>query len=421
VGVELEYGGLPEGAGLIDDEGTPVALQVVHSLAAAGGRRRLSFVAALPALGYRVYRLQGGCATGEALPPPADDCTLENERMRLRVDSRSGHIVSLYDKRVDVEILRGPARAVVIADTSDTWAHGRQRFDQVAGVFEAQSVRLVEHGPVKSVLRVVSAYGRSTLIQDITLYRELDMVEVRATVDWREHFALLKLRFPLNIAVSPRATYEIPYGHIERPVGGDEEPGQSWIDLGGVVGNRDTGILYGLSILNDGTYSFDVNGTDLGVTVLRSPIYAHHDPFLPQPDEQYAFLDQGIQQFTYVLLPHAGGWEEAGTVRRAAELNQPAIALVATGHAGRLPLHASFIGIDQENVVASALKQAEDGDDVILRCYETAGRAVTARIDLPLWGRVVDTCFGPCEIKTLRVPADPALPVVEISMLEWSE
>lgn len=417
--VELEYGRLPDGAGLVDDQGAPTPLQIVRSLAASGGRHRLTFVAALPAMGYRVYHLQAGCDPREDVPVAADDCTLENDRFRLRIDAATGCIASLYDKREDLEALRGPARAEVIADASDTWAHGRRRFDTVAGVFEVQSVRRVEHGPVTAVIRVVSVYGRSTLIQDITLYRELDGIEVRATVDWREQFALLKLRFPLNISVSPQATYEIPYGHIHRPVDGDEEPGQSWIDLSGVVGNRDTGRLYGLSILNDGKYSFDIADNELGLTVLRSPIYAHHDPYPPRPDEQYAFVDQGIQRFTYTLLPHTGSWEAAGTVRRAAELNQPAIALVGSAHAGPLPLHDSFIRVDQDNIIVTAVKKAEDGDDVIVRCYETDKRATTATIHLPLWQRTVEAHFAPCEIKTFRVPADGTRPVTETSMLEW--
>jgi hypothetical protein len=68
--------------------------------------------------------------------------------------------------------------------------------------------------------------------------------------------------------------------------------GQGWIDLSGI--SPQTGESYGLSILNDGKYGYDVKNEEIGLTVLRSPIYAHHDPFVPQPDESYAFVDQGI-------------------------------------------------------------------------------------------------------------------------------
>jgi alpha-mannosidase len=65
-----------------------------------------------------------------------------------------------------------------------------------------------------------------------------------------------------------RATYEIPYGQIERPTNGEEEPGQSWVDLSGVA--RGVEIPYGVSILNDGKYSFDISGRTMRLTVLRS-------------------------------------------------------------------------------------------------------------------------------------------------------
>jgi alpha-mannosidase len=247
------------------------------------------------------------------------------------------------------------------------------------------------------------------------MYRELDRIDVNATVDWQEHFKMLKLRFPVNVHFM-KATYEIPSGHIERFANGDEDPGQSWIDLSGTA--RDTGDTYGLSILNDSKYSFDVNIRDIGMTVLRSPIYAHHIPDAPKPDGLYSFMDQGIQRFKYTILPHDGSWETGGTVKRAAELNQPPITLIGTYHTGKLPQSNSFIAVDQDNIVVSVVKQAEDNDDLILRCYETAKIATHAAICLPTFNRVIEADFRPCEIKTFRVPRDAQAPVVDTNLLE---
>src|SRR5262249_7341872 len=161
---------------------------------------------------------------------------------------------------------------------------------------------------------------------------------------------------------------------------GEEEPAQNWVDLSGTA--RDTGDTYGLSILNDGKYSFDCYVRDIGMTVLRSPIYAHHDPKVPEPDGHYSFQDQGIQQFNYTLLPHAGSWERAATVKAAWELNQKPVALNATFHAGKLPQTDSYLNVDAENVIVSVVKQAEDNTDLVLRCYETGGIATQATIQL---------------------------------------
>ncbi|MFN2520773.1 MAG: alpha-mannosidase [Candidatus Limnocylindria bacterium] len=453
VPVELESGGVRDGDVLLDDEDRPLPLQEVRSHATVNTwRKRLTFVADLPAMGYRVYRTSpaaGGSAMADPVdaaasaspeadrvrsafaPAAANDLGVETARFRLRVDERTGGIATLYDKRAGVEVFAGVgARAMVIADPTDTWGHGVRGFRDVVGEFARTSSRLIEHGPVKSVISVHGSYGASLLRQDLIVYPGLDRIDVEVTVDWRERHKALKLRFPCALA-SPRATYEIPYGHLERAGSGDEEPGQGWIDVtgiplaaasddrGGVTAQRPSrGARYGLSILNDGVYSFDVDRADAAMTVLRSPIYAHHDPFVPDADDRYSYTDQGIHRFTYALLPHEGDWRHAQTARRAAELNQRPVALFETYHDGPLPLRASYLSARPGNVIVSVLKRAEDSDDLVLRCHETAGVATSATIDMPAWDRHIDVHLGPSEIATLLVPADSALPVRAADLLE---
>lgn len=422
--VEVELNGVQEGAILCDDADCELPLQFVRPAALISGwRRAICFTAELPALGYRVYRV---LPSGEAQPRSAgstvetpDKATsvlLELGRFRLSVDPASGCIASLYDKRYEVEVFRGPAaQPVVIADSSDTWGHGVYRFDDVVGAFTATNIRLLECGPVRTMLRVESAYGTSRLIQDFILYADLDQVDVRVTVDWHEQFKLLKLRFPINLNFL-RGIYEIPYGRIERPTDGAEEPGQSWFDLSGIVRGGD--LAYGVSILNDGKYSFDIYQHTMSLTVLRSPIYAHHHPTQPQPTAPYTFIDQGVQRFSYTILPHAGTWEQGETVRRAAELNQRPIVLVESFHDGPLPQQAGHIVVEAANIVVGVLKHAEDGQALILRGYETSGAATTTTIRLPLWGREIVAHFRPYAIKTWRIPPDPLAPVEETNLLE---
>jgi alpha-mannosidase len=247
-------------------------------------------------MGYRVYRVASGSSPEGDHALQADGSSVENDHFRLSVDPETGCVASLYDKERQIEVFRGPAASpVVIEDPSDTWSHGVVRFDDEAGAFSVERIGLVEHGPVKAALRVESRYGSSRLVQAFTIYAALDRIDVDVTVDWREQFKALKLRFPVNLDFV-RATCEIPYGSIEREVDGAEQPGQGWIDLSGITPK--TGETYGLSILNDGKYGFDVRNDEVGLTVLRSPIYANHDPFVPQPEESYSFVDQGIQRFT---------------------------------------------------------------------------------------------------------------------------
>jgi len=370
-------------------------------------------------MGYQVYRVVPHASSEDMPSVRADDSSAENERFRLKLDPETGFIVSLCDKSKGVEVLERPAaRPVVLEDQSDTWSHGVVRYDDEIETFSVKSVGLVEHGPVKAVLRVESTYSSSRLIQDFIVYAELDRIDVNVRLDWREQFKLLKLRFPVNFDFI-RATYEIPFGSLERETNGEEQPGQSWVDLTGIA--RSVGQPYGLSIMNDGKYGFDVDGNEVGVTILRSPIYAHHAPLVPRPEELYSFIDQGIQRFTYALLAHEGGWEEGGTLKHARELNQKPVVLLDAPHDGPLPQKDSFLSVDRENVVVEALKKAEAGDHLIIRCRETRKKATRTQIHLPKWDRKIEADFGPCEIKTFRIPEDDDGPVVETDLLEWED
>jgi alpha-mannosidase len=275
---------------------------------------------------------------------------------------------------------------------------------------------LVEHGPVRSVIRVTSEYGASQLIQEFSMAAGRDQIDVRVTVDWHEQLRMLKLRFPVNVKFM-KVTRESAYGHLEYFANGDEYPMQRWVDVSGT--SRDRELPYGISILNDGKYSLDVNVRDIGLTVLRSPPYAHHIPAELDPNAQHAYIDQGRQSFTYAILPHSGSWETAGTVCRAAELNQRPMALFATYHPdGRLPQRDSFITTEPDHVMVTVLKQAEEGDDLIVRAVETSRSPARGTIRLPQWERTIEADFGPCEIKTFRIPRDRSQPTGEVDLLE---
>jgi alpha-mannosidase len=410
---------------LLDEQGNVIPHQMTQS-STATWRARLCFTAHLPALGYRTYRmfkqpdpalLQKVQASAHNLVL-ATDTSLENAHYRLEFNPQTGCIASLYDKTNQVQLFSAPAaHAIVLDDPTDTWSHATLKWDQVIGEFTPTRVYLAEDGPVKSVIRVISHYQTSTLVQDFTMFPDQDQIEVSVSVNWHEQFKMLKLRFPVNLAQF-KGVNEIPYGHIERAANGDEEPMQSWVDVSGTSLDKNTQI--GLSILNVGKYSMDVNGSDIGLTVLRSPAYAHHTPFELNPNGVYPFIDQGMQYFKYTLLPHTSNWAHAGTIKQAQILNQPPTTLFTTFHSqGSLPQADSFIKVEPENVLVNVRRLAEDGHDLILRAYETTGLSTRASITLSHWNRTIQADFGPCEIKTIRIPVDVDQPPFETNLLEF--
>jgi alpha-mannosidase len=146
-------------------------------------------------------------------------------------------------------------------------------------------------------------------------------------------------------------------------------------------------------------------------------VYAQHRPAKLKPNGEYIWQDQGIQTFRLWLVPHTGSWQSAGIARSAEEYAAPVPVLYQGIHPGSKPQSASFLSVDASNVVVTALKRAEEGDDLILRCYETDGRATTATLHLGFVHRKWTGHFRPLEIKSLRIPLKGG-EIREVNLLE---
>ncbi len=398
-----------------DEKGNAVPHQWTAGQTVAGNRKGLVFQAPVPAFGYRQFRVR------KLEPFAAPESTvqarekgLENEH--LRVTFADDGTISMYDKDAGAEVFRGGAggaRAVVIDDPSDTWSHDVRAYTKEIGAFGSASFRALENGPVRATVRVRTGYGVSFMHTDWMLYAGARTLEARVSLDWHERQKILKFSFPVDVE-NPVPTYEIAYGFKVRKANGDEDPGQRWIDLSG----ERNGKQYGLTVLNDAKYGYSVQDNDLRVSIVRGAAYAQHQPRHIDPNGEYIWQDQGIQTFRMVLAPHAGGWQDAGVVHMAEELTAPVPVLYQGIHKGTRPLAASFLSVDVPDVVVSDVKQAEDGNDLIIRCYETAGRATKASLDLGLVHRHWTGEFHPLEIKTLRVPLAAAGKIREVNALE---
>lgn len=416
--VELEVRGLTNDRfKLTDSAGTVIPSQRIQSEATVNGQSRLLFAASLPSMGYEVFKLYFDVEDAPAFPPVAvSENHLENDRFAVTISEESGYMTSLYDKAAGLEVLRREgARLAVIEDRHDTWAHNVFKFDKQLGDMKPIYQKVLEEGPVRSTIRVKYRYGSSFAVQDFSLYHALDYVQVRVRVDWREPCTQLKIKYPVNFNFR-KPTYEIPYGYIEKSANGEEEPGQSWFDFTGEHFQKP--VMYGLAIANDAKYSYNMDIDEMNLTVLKNSVYAHHDPKELEADMEYRFVDDGIQEFSYILIPHAGSWKDAGVGKRARELNVRPLTVIETFHEGRLPQKNSFLSLESDHVQICAVKEAEDKDGVIVRAYETKKQAGNAVLCAGFMNRAEELSFGPCEIKTVKLPYDAKKPAVEVNMLE---
>ena len=406
---------IPDDVRLEDEQGNAIPHQWTDGQTVAGARRGLVFKAPVPAFGYRQFRLRK--QVHEPVAPSrvqATERSLENEH--LRVTFAGDGTIAMFDKDSAAEVFHGGsggARAVVIDDPSDTWSHDVRSYTKEIGAFGGATFRVMENGPARAMVRVRTSYGKSFMTADWILYAGARTVESRVSLDWHEHLKILKFSYPVDVQ-DPVPTYETAYAFKVRKANGDEDPGQRWLD---VSGDRN-GKAYGLTVLNDAKYGYSVQGSDLRVSIVRGAVYAQHQPRTVDPGGEYIWQDQGIQTFRTVLAPHSGTWQDAGIVHLAEELTAPVPVLYQGIHRGTRAQSGSFLSVDVPNVVVSDVKQAEEGTDLIVRCYETAGSATKATLDLGLVHRRWTGEFHPLEIKTLRVPLGATGKIREVNALE---
>jgi alpha-mannosidase len=178
---------------------------------------------------------------------------------------------------------------------------------------------------------------------------------------------LLRALVPVMVRAET-ASFECAFGVVRRPTHRNtswdqakfEVPGHRFADL------SEPG--FGVALLNDGKYGHSALGNVLGLSLLRAPIY-------PDP-----LADEGVQEFTYAILPHAGDWHEGGVREAAEDLNQKLLALLARNLAAGLHTPLLVSGV---KAGLAALKPAEEGDGLVLRLYEPAGARGPLSITLP--------------------------------------
>ncbi|MBQ6706995.1 MAG: alpha-mannosidase [Clostridia bacterium] len=387
---------------VVDDTGVSLPVQSVRGEQTNGtDRDKTIFMAKIPPLGYATYyafqkeRYTPGV---HQAPCIASEWKLENAHLLVEFDPKTGCICRMIDKKTGRNLIgKGlAARAAILDDAkTDTWGHGEFRFDNTIGYFDMTEMRVLENGPLRATIRVESRYGDSRLRQDFSLTADADQVEVHALLHYAEKLKIMRLLFDANVQ-DPTALYSMPYGFLKKPCDGQEEPSHRFM---GVFGQQDD---MGLAILNRGKYSFSVKDTVAGMIVARSAIFADH---YGVRDDLVEYMDQGEQQFDYALKLFSAA-DVAETVRSAAVFNRPPLLVPETHHKGDLPTSTSAISIDAENVLLETMKFAEDGDGVLLRLYETAGKAVDAQITLPFMNAQFTVSFRPQEIVSLVVSPD---------------
>ena len=348
--------------------------RVLRAVDAAGratlavlGPDSLRFLAReVPSLGFKVFWIRPGAASHGVLY--GSSTRLENAFLTVDVDTRTGQLTRVYDKRTQRDALAPGGRGNVLqlfGDRPAAWDAWDIGYTGEEWALDSVSVLRAGGDDAERWIEVEKPWNKTHVTQRLVLRRDDPLLEIRTAVDWWETRKLLKVAFDWSVTADS-AVYEIAYGAIGQPTAPRtqaerakyEHAGHRWGDL--------SDSTFGVSLLNDSKYGWDTRGGRMRLSLLRAPNW---------PD---SVADRGHQEFRYAVYPHAGDWRAGLTERRGVEFNQPLLATREAVHAGVAGRSWSFAGVDADNVYITAVKRAEDTNAYVLRLVEWHGRPVRA-------------------------------------------
>lgn len=288
-----------------------------------------------------------------------DGLTAENDYYILTLNN-AGQIVKLFDKRVHRDVMTDKGNVLVAFEDYPT------KYDawELEDYYKLKAYELNEQATITPITDGTRAgfvieriYLKSTINQTVWLYSESCRIDFETDIDWHEHHQVLKAVFPLNVHAM-NATFDVQYGHVTRPTHENtswdkakfETYAHKWVDV------SESG--YGVAMLNDGKYGHAVEDNKMSITLIKCATD-------PNPE-----ADQGRQQFTYSLYPHTEDFRKGGVIEESYVLNQPLYEKKIAANKGDLAESYSFVSVDKPNAVITAVKKAENDNNLIVRFYD---------------------------------------------------
>ncbi|MFI3213438.1 MAG: alpha-mannosidase [Eubacteriales bacterium] len=337
----------------------------------------------VPSKGYKTYHItqEPIASTGNMR---VSERVLENNCIKVVLDE-FGHMVSIYDKKVQREVLPENQCGNILMTYEDkphnydAWDLNNYYTEKSWEITDVDILEVVESGPVRGTVKIGRKYLDSYIEQYISIMENSSEILIRNEIDWKEKQIFMKTLFPVDVHTD-EATFDIQYGNVKRKTHYNTSWDQArfevcmhkWVDI-----SEDD---YGVSLINDCKYGCSVHNGVIGLSMLKSGIYPN-----PEADKEH-------HSFQFSIFPHEGDWKKAGTVSKAYAMNNPFKASRKENEIGTLPSKASFISSNCKNVVIEVVKQAEESDDVVVRMYEYYNRRTIVRLSFGMEIKEIVVC-----------------------------
>jgi alpha-mannosidase len=334
------------------------------------------FLAHVPSVGYAVYDVRQSedpCQISTGLS--VSDTRLENGRYIVTLN-RDGDVASIFDKSASRELLQKPIALQFLHDKPKQWPAWEIQYEDIIAdplpvAFSDVNIKVIENGPARVGLEITKKTDASSFRTRIYLSAggAENRVDFDSDVDWYEKETLLKAAFSF-MTPSDSVTYDLGLGTIKRGLDREklyEVPAHQWADM--TSPNND----YGVAVLNDCKYGWDhPDSGALRLTLIHTPGVYDNWSWVQDQRSQ----DMGHHCFAYAVAGHTGDWRDGRTAWEAARFNQPLLAFLAPSHNGQLGKTFSLLNVSDPGIMVTAVKMAENTDEVVVRMKELSGRSV---------------------------------------------
>lgn len=409
---EVEFPGGFTGEPAVSDGENEAPAEVIEPERDAQGRLlrcRLGFVATVPAMGFRAYRVVK--KTREVAGDiQARDNEITTPLYRLEVDKQTG-ILRVFS-RSGAKLAEGN-ELVIDEEVGDLYFH-KSFLQEPIGAEGGGGVKFaafkpaeitIEQSPLRTILTYRSEfyclrwpyyltekfgnrlYRHKTMevTKQVIVYPHTPRIDLCTTLETQQSHVRIRLHFDTAM-VAPDYTRQTQFGMVDLPRERTLEDGVKVPSLTLVCAEENG---RGLAFFSDGAPINEIRAGWVHYTLLRSVSVLSADgvsgPLIPTPDA----MQLGHHAFNYSLFPYDGDWRQASIHRRVAEFSQPLSLLQLE----RQPAREEFEGLvlEPENLVISCLKKSERDATCLLRFFETTGQPCHTRLSLPPQVRAVRT------------------------------
>jgi len=312
--------------------------------------------------------------------------TLGNGGLKSIIDKETKHELLDTRKFLGGEVFTMRSVGTGAGEFADIQQPTMEGFDKTS--LHAGDWKLLDSNVVFSKYSFRCKIRNAEIEEIITLYNLEKRIDFDiALLNWEgEIYREFRMAMPLNM-VGAQVSYEVPFGVVD--VGKDE--------MEGTPGERHKTLckdMHPRGILNWISASDDKSGVTLGSSVAVADwVDPTSDPtnnIVLQPllmaarrschGEGNEYLQTGDHHFSFSLFSHAPGWQNGYKEALEANEKMQMVFNPSMYKNAALPGELSFFSSEDDNLLISTVKRAEDNIGFVVRAYDIAGKKTETKL-----------------------------------------